>query len=171
MSDNWLWDRKLTIAQARKILKDPAHKDFILISSLLLSRQNEPRIVFGEYLDRETFCRYWTAIKKAMRKDKWADPRIVFWQAIYENLIDRYRKRGIRFREAPLAEKPLYEEIGKRIATIRKEQGMSQKGLAGKIGISQQLISRIEKGGENLSLSTLKTIAHALGKKVLIDIS
>jgi DNA-binding XRE family transcriptional regulator len=171
MIDNWLWDRKFTNAQAAGILKDPAHKDFILLASLLLSRHNEPKAVFGKYLDQETFCRYWPSIKKTMRKNSWADPRIVFWQAIYENLLAKYRKKGVLFRKAPLPAKPLYEDVGHRLAQIRKEQGMSQKDLADKMGVSQQLISRVEKGRENVSLSTIKTIAYALGKKATIDFS
>jgi len=44
-------------------------------------------------------------------------------------------------------------------------EGFSQKELAQKLRISQQIISRIESGRENISLLTLEKVAAALGKK------
>lgn len=169
MTDNWLWDRKITVAEARKYLKNPDDKNFLAMAALLLSRKNEPGEVFKDYLDPVIFCKYWSAIKRRMRQDKWSDSRIVFWQAIYEKLSDRYRKNGITFRKEIFAKDPLYESVGKKIAGIRREQGLSQKELAKKIGISQQVISRIEKGGENVSLRTLTNIARALHRTIEID--
>lgn len=49
-----------------------------------------------------------------------------------------------------------------------KRQGLSQGELAKKMGISQQLISRIEKGKENFSLFTLNNISCALDQKIQI---
>ena len=171
MKKDWLWDRKVSITQAKKILKDPKHKNFILLSSLLLARKNEPKEVFKKYIDPILFCRYWAAIKKKLSKDRWNEPRIVFWQAIYERLLDRYRKRGVSFRkEAPLPKAAICKILGKQIRAIRKKQELSQKELAEKMGVSQQLISRIEKGGENISLITLKNISDALGKKATINL-
>ena len=104
-----------------------------------------------------------------MRQDKWSEPRIVFWQAIYEKLADKYRRNGVVFKKKPIGKEPFCEAIGKKIAGIRREQGLSQKDLARKLRISQQLISRIEKGGENISLGTLTNISKALGKKIEIN--
>jgi len=47
--------------------------------------------------------------------------------------------------------------------------GLSQKDFAKKIGVSQQLISRIEQGRENVSLGTLDNISRALGKELRIN--
>jgi len=169
MKKDWLWDRKITISEAKKILNDPQNKRFILLASLFLSRKNNPQDVFKE-LDPVVFCKYWTEIKKAMRQNAWARPRVIFWQAIYEKLLDRYRKRGLRFRKERAASRDVSCEIvGKEIRKIRKNQHLSQRELAQKTGISQQLISRIEKGRENISLITLKRISNALGKKVEIS--
>ena len=170
MKDNWLWDRKIGLLKAKSILKDPDERDFILLASLLLSRKNEPKEVFRDYIKPLLFCKYWPAIKKRMRRDKWNEPRIIFWQAIYEKLIDRYRKKGVAFRkETVTVLNPLYAEVGRQISNMRREQGLSQKKMASKLGVSQQLISRIEKGRENISLSTLNNISRALGKKVAVD--
>ena len=170
MKNDWLWDRKINISHAKRILKDPKQNNFLLLAALLLSRKNNPKEVFKNYLDPLLFCKYWAIIKKRMRKDKWSEPRIVFWQAIYEKLMDKYRKRGISFRKDTLAVKnPLCEKTGRQIRNIRQEQGLSQKELARKLGVSQQLVSRIEKGNENISLYTLSNISHALGNKIEIN--
>lgn len=172
MKRDWLWDRKITISQAKKILRHPQHQKFSLLAALLLARKNEPKEVFKEYIDPLLFSKYWATIKKRMRKDRWNEPRIVFWQAVHEKLMERYRRQGISFRKKmPLAKDALCKMVGKQIRDIRKKQGLSQKELAQKLGISQQVISRIEKGGENISLLTLKIISNALGKKVAISLN
>ena len=171
MKNNWLWDRKTTEAGAKKILTDPANKDFISMAGLLLARKNDPREVFKQYLDPRLFCERWPSIKRKMRQDKWTEPRIVFWQAIYENLAQKYRRQGVLFRKEALARDPLCTEVGKKISDIRREQGLSQKEFAAKMGVSQQLISRIEKGRENISLVTFAAIAAAMNRNVRIELS
>jgi len=172
MKNNWLWDRKISDSRARKILKDPKQKNFILLAALLLSRKNEPKDVFKKYMNPLLFCRQWAVIKRRMRKDKWSEPRITFWQAIYEALLNKYRKQGVAFRrEVPFVKNPLCEKIGKELRNIRKRQGLSQGELAKKMDVSQQLISRIEKGKENISLSTLNDVSGALGQKIQINLT
>lgn len=170
MNINWLWDVKTSESAAKKILHDPESKYFISMAALLLSRRNDPKEVFKNYLNPLAFCKKWPLIMRKMRQDKWNDPRIVFWKAIYEKLSDRYRGRGVSFREktAPPKE-PICRELGKMLTAIRRKQGLSQKEVAKKIGVSQQVISRIEKGGENASLITLANIARALNRKVDIQ--
>lgn len=50
-----------------------------------------------------------------------------------------------------------------KIAKARKNEGLSQKALAERMGITQSTLSRIEKESANLKLSTLKKAAKALG--------
>lgn len=57
-------------------------------------------------------------------------------------------------------------EIGKRIAEIREEVGLSQSGLARGVGISQSAISQIESSERNPSYDMLRQIAKALGVSV-----
>ena len=104
-----------------------------------------------------------------MRRDKWTEPRIVFWQAIYEKLADKYRKQGVVFRKEAPTKEPLCVETGQKIASMRRSFGLSQKEFANKMGVSQQLVSRIEKGRETISLITLINISRALGKQVQVD--
>lgn len=51
--------------------------------------------------------------------------------------------------------------IGKKIVSIRKEKGLTQKELANKMGVSQQMINQYEKS-DNLNLNTIRKIAQAL---------
>ncbi len=170
MNRDWLWDRKISLKEAKKIFNNPEHKNFILLASLLLTRKNEPHQVFTEYIKPILFCKNWPRIKKVMREDKWNNQRIIFWQAIYEKLIEKYRKEGIKFRKRKkIIINDLCGKVGSQIRKIRKEQGLSQRTLAKKLGISQQLISRIEKGRENISLITLAGVLKALGRKVDIN--
>ena len=53
--------------------------------------------------------------------------------------------------------------IGARIKAFRDAVGMSQMALATAIGVSFQQIQRYEKGKTRISVSTLQTIAEALG--------
>jgi len=169
MKENWLWDKKITDAAAKKILKNPEGKSFIGMAALLLARNNDPHVVFKEYIDPLAFCRYWNSIKRKMRQDKWTEPRIVYWQAIYEKLAEKYRRQGVVFKKEIPAKEALCVETGQGIAGIRRGLGLSQKEFASKMGISQQLISRIERGEENLSLVTLVNISRALGRRVRVD--
>lgn len=168
MRADWLWDRNISIVKAKRILKDPQDSGFISLAALLLARKNEPKEVFKEYIDPLTLCRHWAKIKKRMRQDKWNDPRIIFWQAVYEKLAERFRKKGIIISQKGkmAAKNELFTYAGKKISCIRKEQGLSQGDLAKKLGVSQQLISRIESGNENASLETLDNIAKALSKRI-----
>jgi ribosome-binding protein aMBF1 (putative translation factor) len=106
-----------------------------------------------------------------MRKDNWNNPRIEFWQAIYEKLLEKYRAEGINIfskgKVKVINEFCLW--VGERIRILRKQKNLTQKMLARKLNISQQMISRIESGGENISLLTLKRIADELGVKVSIE--
>jgi transcriptional regulator with XRE-family HTH domain len=57
--------------------------------------------------------------------------------------------------------------VGVQIAKLRQEQGLSQSGLAAKVGMSGPNISRMETSpGQNLTLGTLVKVAAALGHGV-----
>lgn len=56
--------------------------------------------------------------------------------------------------------------IARNIIAKRKEQNLTQKQLAEAINTTQSVISRIEKGEQNLTLQTLKSLAASLDIKV-----
>ncbi|MGH2361693.1 MAG: helix-turn-helix domain-containing protein, partial [bacterium] len=57
-------------------------------------------------------------------------------------------------------------EIGKRIAQVREEKGMSQSALARAMSVSQSAVSQIEAGERNPSYDMLRQVATALGISV-----
>ena len=48
-----------------------------------------------------------------------------------------------------------------------EELGLTQKSVAERIGCSQQYVSRVLKGSENLSIETICKIESALGLQIL----
>lgn len=59
--------------------------------------------------------------------------------------------------------------VGVQLAKLRQENGLSQTGLAAKVGMSGSNISRMETSpGQNLTLGTLVKLAAALGHEVEI---
>jgi transcriptional regulator with XRE-family HTH domain len=58
---------------------------------------------------------------------------------------------------------PLIFTIGQKVRSLRNERGMTLGDLAAKINVSLSLISQLERGGVNCSISLLKSIADSLG--------
>ena len=54
--------------------------------------------------------------------------------------------------------------LGKNIMSIRKKHGISLRDLAEEIGISASMLSQVERGLANPSISTMKSIADALNE-------
>jgi len=57
--------------------------------------------------------------------------------------------------------------IGNLITRLREDRGMSQESLAQKIGTTQSVVARIEKGEQNLSTETLSKISSALDHEIV----
>lgn len=60
-----------------------------------------------------------------------------------------------------------FEKIGKLIASIRTQRGLTQSQLARMLSTSQSAINRIEKGHQNISLELLSRISDALDKQII----
>ena len=166
METNWLWDKDVTAQQAKAALADINHLKFIVYAALLLSRTNSAKEVFRDFLSRENFFVSWTRIKKQMRKDSWNDPRIEYWQAIYETLASQFKEKGIAIRspKGKVIRDESCQKIGNEIKARREELDWTQKDLAERLGVAQQIISRIESGRGNMSILTLKKISQVLGR-------
>jgi len=65
-----------------------------------------------------------------------------------------------------------YEEfkIGVILRKARCKCGLTQEELARRIRTTKSAISRIENHAENIKLSTIKKVAKALGKKIIVEI-
>ena len=164
----WQWDVGRSDEEIRRVLKDPKHPGFIHYASLLLARSNVPKEVFG-YLEKQDFCVAWQKIKRRMRKDRLNRDRIQFWQEIYRHLKEDLKRRGIRLRQPSLAADSgsLRSRVGKRIREIRRSKKMSQAAMARGTGLTQQFVSKIEQGTENISLDTLERFQKFLKQDLL----
>ena len=60
----------------------------------------------------------------------------------------------------------LYEEVGARIAELRRTNGWTQEQLAEKVDRNASYLARIEAGKRKATLDTLALIAAALGVPV-----
>ena len=170
MKMNWLSDSRLNEEEVKKILKDPHHPKFDFYGEKLLSRVSDARIVF-DWMEEGVFCQKWPWIKKRMKKDQWLKERVIFWQTIYDRLLEKWQEQGIRIRKT-LEEKvpPERARLAQQIRAIRTRMRLTQRQMAEKLGVIQQYISKIERGHENVSVDTLRRIAQALGKRVVIQL-
>jgi DNA-binding XRE family transcriptional regulator len=168
-STNWLWDKNMSEEQAIIILKDEKHPDFFRIAATLLSRNNSAREVFAKYLDSLEFYKNWLAIKREMRKDNWNLPRIEYWQAIHEKVKEKYPNIPLRKEKSEMSK--LSKIIGTKLKEEREKNKLTQVQFAKKMEISQQMLSRIEKGQENISINSLQKVASRLGLKVNIALT
>lgn len=168
---NLFWDRKVTPNEVKGILKDPDHSLFIEYGALLLSRTNEMKEVFAEFLNKKVFCVNWQRIKAKMRRNKWNDERIILWDEVHKVLS---KDLGIKESRKETTHRHFETyKVGKIIKEARGVRGWSQKELALSAHVSQQLISFMERGSLNFSFETLMKVTSALdlrfeitGKKV-----
>ena len=56
-------------------------------------------------------------------------------------------------------DKAFFQQLGKQVAELRKEQGWTQTQLAEALGISQQMIAAYEAGSRKIPASMLPTLA------------
>jgi len=161
MATGIFWDRKTTKEDAQKILKDGSDPRFTEYASIVLSRLGKPKEVFGSYLDKITFIKNWRKIKIRMRKDKWNDARVVFWDEVYNVLSRGVDKKQLKEKRAPVSSDA--KNIGETIRDARCAKQLSQQDLAKKAGMSQQLVSFLENGYINVSLGTLNKVFDVLG--------
>ena len=77
-----------------------------------------------------------------------------------EDFADRFKKAGEAW------------DVALKLASLRKESGLSQKELAQRVGTTQQQISRLESPSyEGHSLSMLRRVAEVLGATVRIELN
>lgn len=59
--------------------------------------------------------------------------------------------------------------IGIKMRQIRLKAGLTQKQMANKIGVSQQVIAQLENGSSNPTIKTLSKVAEAAARKLVLD--
>jgi len=61
-------------------------------------------------------------------------------------------------------------EIGVLLRQAREEAGLTQEQLADRINTKKAAISRLENHAEDIKLSTLQRVAHALGRDLHVSL-
>lgn len=61
------------------------------------------------------------------------------------------------------------QKIAVKVLLQMKQEGLTQKGLAERMNCTQQYVSKILKGKENMSLDTLSRLENALGINLIYD--
>jgi DNA-binding XRE family transcriptional regulator len=164
------WDKNTNLNKIKAILKNEQNPRFVEFSSLLLARNNQPKLVFAAYLGKKLFVRNWTKIKRRMRENSWNDPKIIFWEEIYKAVKEDPKFKVFRPEKSrPLDTDPEISRLCLQIKTQRKQLGLTQRDLAKKTGLSQQAISFAEQGYANISLRTLKKVTDALSLKLVLS--
>ena len=70
-----------------------------------------------------------------------------------------------------LSDESLRLKVAYKILELRKHNELTQKDLAKKMGTSQSVIARLERGKENISVDRLDAIAHIFGKHVELQLA
>ncbi|UHG93263.1 helix-turn-helix domain-containing protein [Spirosoma oryzicola] len=63
------------------------------------------------------------------------------------------------------------EQVGNQIREARKRRGLTLKELGEKVGVSESVMSRYEKGKINFTVDSLQKISSELGTKLNINLS
>ena len=61
-------------------------------------------------------------------------------------------------------------EIGPLIRSVREEVGLTQAALAHRLGTTQSVVSRWERGGDEPRLSTLVRVLRACGRSITLSV-
>ena len=67
-----------------------------------------------------------------------------------------------------IEEYDIFDEISKDIWRIRRENKLTQKELANRSGLTQAKISNFEKGGSKPTIDSLKKIADATNRRLVV---
>jgi ribosome-binding protein aMBF1 (putative translation factor) len=81
--------------------------------------------------------------------------------------IERKRTENDRYREAKDRLEP-FEQLARIVVVRRARLGLSQNELAGRMGTTASVISRIESGQHRTSAETLRRLAKALGGSAVV---
>ena len=91
----------------------------------------------------------------------------------YDNVFDLVENLGkdanVKFDEEERFFIDAMSQIAGQLMAYRKQHGLTQKDLAEKLGISQSMVSKIERG-KNISIKVLSKIASKLGGRIEISL-
>ena len=85
------------------------------------------------------------------------------WNRFYENQLEDKKLKAMVEHELEVL------RLGKKIAALRAEEGLTQTKLAARAGMPSSKISAIESSPKNLEIATLVRIARATDRKLKIS--
>lgn len=91
------------------------------------------------------------------------------FQSFLDKSLTKIDVKAINIEDNDEYEYDIYKEIRELIITARDKTGMTQKELAKKSGLTQSNISNIEKGVTRPTIDSLKKIADATGKRLVVQ--
>jgi len=86
-----------------------------------------------------------------------------------QKYMDEHLSNIVLKEETPSAE--FIKEVGRTLAKKRKEMNISQKELSKRSGIAQPVISSMENGGTNPTLSQLFKYVSGLGVAIKVEVN
>lgn len=91
------------------------------------------------------------------------------FQSFLDKTLTQIDVEAIKEEDNEVYEYDIYREIRELVVAARDRAGLTQKELAAKSGLTQSNISNIEKGITRPTIDSLKKIADATGKRLVIQ--
>ena len=91
------------------------------------------------------------------------------FQSFLDQTLNQIDIEAIKEENNEVYEYDIYREIREIVVTARDRSGLTQKELAARSGLTQSNISNIEKGATRPTIDSLKKIADATGKRLVIQ--
>ena len=91
------------------------------------------------------------------------------FQSYLDKTLTKIDVDAIKEEDNKVYEYDIYREIRELVITSRDRAGLTQKELAVKSGLTQSNISNIEKGITRPTIDSLKKIADATGRRLVIQ--
>ena len=90
------------------------------------------------------------------------------YDSVFDLVEDLGRDENVKFDEEERIFIDAMAQIAGQLMAYRKEHGLTQKDLAERLGISQSMVSKIERG-KNISIRVLSKIVSKLGGRIEIS--
>ena len=91
------------------------------------------------------------------------------FQSFLDKTLTQIDVEAIKEEDNEIYEYDIYREIRELVVAARGRAGLTQKEMAAKSGLTQSNISNIEKGITRPTIDSLKKIADATGKRLVIQ--
>ena len=91
------------------------------------------------------------------------------FQSFLDKTLTQIDVEAIKVEDNEVYEYDIYREVRELVIAARDRAGLTQKELAAKSGLTQANISNIEKGTTRPTIDSLKKIADATGRRLVVQ--